>query len=71
MTRANKDTARDIDFPLQHPRFIMLDASRDAEYFKRFIGSTKMYRVKIALIDMVGGKEGTVMRTLKGLFGKG
>ena len=67
----NKDTARDIDFPLQHPRFIMLDASRDAEYFKRFIGSTKMYRVKIALIDMVGGKEGMVMRTLKGLFGKG
>ncbi|MBK7083570.1 MAG: hypothetical protein IPH53_02415 [Flavobacteriales bacterium] len=70
----NKDTARDIALPLHHPRFIMLDATRDAEYFKRYIGSTTLYRFKIALRESLGGKDGAMVRALRGvrnIFGRG
>jgi len=42
----NKRTAADMDFPMKHPRLIMCDEQRDAEYFKRYIGSTAAERLK-------------------------
>lgn len=66
----NKDTARDIAFPLQHPRFMMLDARRDAEYFKRFIGIPPFKRFKEAVKRALGGNEGAVVRLVLRLKGK-
>ncbi|MBK7385101.1 MAG: hypothetical protein IPI81_17480 [Flavobacteriales bacterium] len=43
----NKPTAAECAFPVQHPRLIMPDEARDAEYFKRYIGSTSMERLKM------------------------
>lgn len=50
----NKRTARDIGFPLRHPRFIMPDAARDLSYFKRYIGTTATYRLKQRVKRMLG-----------------
>lgn len=59
----NKRTAQDIAFPLRHPRLIMLDARRDAEYFKRFIGTTPAERLKQKVKQMLpGGAGGPVMK---------
>lgn len=66
----NQDTAKDITFPLEHPRFIMLDAQRDAEYFKRYIGSTAFQRTKERVKRMLGGDNGMVMRTWMSMKGK-
>lgn len=65
----NKDTARDIQFPLHHPPFIMLDGRRDAEYFRRYIGATPLIRIKKAVKQMLGGDKGLVMRTWMDLKG--
>lgn len=69
----NKRTARAITFPLRHPRFIMPDEQRDAEYFKRFIGDTAMHRFKTGLKAMLpGGANGPVRKGLsrvKRMFG--
>lgn len=62
----NKRTARDIAFPLTHPRFVMPDKQRDAEYFKRFIGSTPMQRFKLAVKQMLpGGERGAMSKGLQ------
>lgn len=45
----NKRTARDITFPLRHPRFIMPDEKRDLAYFKRYIGTTFKDRLKLRI----------------------
>ncbi|MBK6343086.1 MAG: hypothetical protein IPF41_11000 [Flavobacteriales bacterium] len=58
----NKRTAKAIAFPLKHPRHIMLDAQRDAEYFKRYIGFTPMERMKNTLKDALGGQDGKVVQ---------
>jgi hypothetical protein len=42
----NKRTAKDMAFPVKQPRLIMCDERRDAEYFKRFIGTTAAERLK-------------------------
>ncbi len=61
----NKRTAAEMRFPLEHPRFIMPDLARDAEYFKRFIGSTPMQRVKHAVKNMLpGGNDGAVRKAI-------
>jgi hypothetical protein len=70
----NKRTARAIPFPLEHPKLIMPDKQRDEEYFKRFIGSTPMQRLKHSIKQALpGGEKGGVnkalvklKRTLKG-----
>lgn len=54
----NKRTARDIPFPLRHPRFIMPDERRDLAYFKRYIGTTFKDRLKLRIKRMLpGGPE--------------
>ncbi len=58
----NKRTARDIGLPLRHPRTMMLDARRDAEYFKRFIGFTPAERIKNAVKGVLGGQQGPVVQ---------
>lgn len=71
----NKRTARDIAFPLAHPRQMMLDARRDAEYFKRYIGYTPAERIKNAVKGVLGGQEGPVVQGViklkRRLSGKG
>ncbi|MCC6400413.1 MAG: nucleotide-diphospho-sugar transferase [Flavobacteriales bacterium] len=66
----NKDTARDIVFPLQHPRFMMLDARRDRAYFRRFIGSTPSYRFKRSLKALLGGPDGALLKSLSSIKAK-
>ncbi|MBK9177289.1 MAG: nucleotide-diphospho-sugar transferase [Flavobacteriales bacterium] len=58
----NKRTAKDIVFPLRHPRLIMLDAHRDAAYFDRFIGFTRGERFKNAVKGMLGGQDGALVQ---------
>ncbi len=61
----NKRTARDVEFPLTHPRFIMPDKRRDAEYFKRFIGDTPMTRLKDRVKGLLpGGANGSLRKGL-------
>ena len=61
----NKRTAREITFPLAHPQFIMPDERRDAEYFKRFIGSTAISRFKYAVKRLLpGGEKGAMSKGL-------
>lgn len=66
----NKDTARDIPFPLRHPRFMMLDARRDRAYFRRFIGSTPSYRFKRSVKTLLGGPDGPLLKALSGIKAK-
>ena len=43
----------------------MPDEQRDAEYFKRFIGSTSMQRIKYAIKRMLpGGEKGSLSKGL-------
>lgn len=42
----NKRTAMDMDFPVRHPRLVMCDGTRDAAYYKRFIGPSATERFK-------------------------
>lgn len=61
----NKRTAREVHFPLAHPRFIMPDEQRDAEYFKRFIGDTPMNRLKDRVKGLLpGGANGPLRKGL-------
>lgn len=62
--RRNKDTVRDIGFPLTHPHFIMVDKRRDAEYFKRYIGGTRVRRFKDKVKKVLGGDNGKVVRLI-------
>lgn len=64
----NKDTARDIDLPLAHPRFIMHDVRRDRTYYERYIGSDRKDRLKMAVKGLLpGGPDGPVIRGLRRL----
>ena len=64
----NKRTARDISFPLRHPRFMMIDARRDREYFRRYIGSTRRERFKQRIKELIpGGPKGPLVQGLIGL----
>jgi len=60
----NKDTARDIPFPLRHPLLMMLDASRDRAYFDRFIGTTRTDRFKRRMKRVLGGDGTPLVRSL-------
>ncbi|MEO8590566.1 MAG: nucleotide-diphospho-sugar transferase [Flavobacteriales bacterium] len=61
----NKRTARDIGFPLRHPRFVMLDARRDKAYFELFIGTTPQEYVKRAVKKLLpGGPQGSVTKRI-------
>ncbi|HRH36796.1 MAG TPA: nucleotide-diphospho-sugar transferase [Flavobacteriales bacterium] len=70
----NKRTARAIPFPLEHSRFILPDEQRDAEYFKRFIGSTPSERIIAKVKTMLpGGQNGAARKALskvKRMFGR-
>jgi hypothetical protein len=65
----NKRTAAEIRFPLKHPPFIMLDARRDAEYFKRFIGTTPKERAKLAIKAMLPASAAKGLSALRRKFG--
>lgn len=62
----NQDTARDMSFPMAHPRFIMLDARRDLEYFRRFIGISPFKRFKWRVKDAMPGPLVNALSRLKG-----
>jgi hypothetical protein len=42
----NKETSSDINFPLKHPRFFMVDNERDLTYFEKYIEPSALRRFK-------------------------
>ena len=61
----NKRTAKDMVFPMVHPRFMMIDTARDLAYFERFIGTTSKDRMKRVVKEWLpGGPEGPVMKVI-------
>jgi hypothetical protein len=63
----NKDTMQDIAFPLVHPRLMMVDERRDALYFKRYIGESRLKRFKGWVKRLLGGAEGPLVRAILGI----
>lgn len=64
----NKDNARDITFPLQHPSTIMLDARRDEAYFMRYINTPRSRRFKNRVKRFLpGGEDNVLVRTVSAI----
>ncbi|MBK8611883.1 MAG: hypothetical protein IPN85_00030 [Flavobacteriales bacterium] len=59
----NKRTATEMAFPIVHPKFVMLDARRDIQYFEKYIGSTTKDRIKRRIKELLpGGSQGALMK---------
>jgi hypothetical protein len=51
----NKENLQELQFPLRHPRFFLVDAERDLAYFSRYIEPNRFRRFKDAIKGLLPG----------------